>query len=137
MFTSLNEEFSIEKTREIEKEKKKIKKSYYTYLINRKIDDIFNYELVHEENLHLFERVKEYTLFNHIRSGRKKINIEAYNLTRYEKALMEYVELLINDGMFIKARKLLNIAKEKKYLSNKYYELEERIRKEYRFNSKL
>lgn len=135
MFTPLNEEHNPEKLKEIEKEKNNLKRLYYLSLLNKKPEEIFSYELVHEENLHFLHRVKEYSLYNYIKSGKKKINLD--DVIGYKRPLLEYIETLINDGQFIKAKKLINIAKDKKFTCNKYYELQRRVRKEYRWNSKL
>lgn len=135
MFTPLNEEHNSEKLKEIEKEKEKIKRIYYLFLLNKKLEDVFSYKLVHEENLNLLDRVKEYALYNHIRSGKRKINLD--DVVGYKRPLLEYIETLIRDGLFIKAKKLLNVAKEKRFTCNKYYELLRRIKKEYRFISRL
>ncbi|EOB12808.1 hypothetical protein NBO_364g0014 [Nosema bombycis CQ1] len=128
MFTSLNENTSSdEQKRNFKREKLKLKKIYYNFLLNNKLDDIWNYKLQFEENRGYYERIRENALYNFVQKS-KRLNIEKYQLTKYSKPLLEYISLIIDDNQLLKARKLLNIAKGNGFTCNKYYELDLKIR---------
>lgn len=131
MFAPLNEDLNPERLKDIAREKKILTKLYYNYFLNRKPESILNFKLENEENKIFYNLIKENVLFNVVRGKNKKVKLDVGEVIQFKRVLLEYIDKLIDEKEFIKASKLLNVAKRENYCCNKFYKLKERIRREY------
>ena len=131
MFTPLNKETSKKRLKSIVKERRALKETYYNFLLDiKKLDNIFSVKIDYEENYELLSRIKEYALYNCLLKN-IDIDIKKYDIFRYKKVLFFYIKKTIENKEFIKAKKLLNICKERGYENNEYFDLLYKLKKFY------
>ena len=122
MFTPLNKETSKKRLKSIVKERRALKETYYNFLLDiKKLDNIFSVKIDYEENYELLSQIKEYALYNCLLKN-IDIDIKKYDIFRYKKVLFFYIKKKIENKEFIKAKKLLNICKERGYENNEYFD---------------
>jgi hypothetical protein len=129
MFTPLNKETSKKRLKSMLKERRMIKEIYYKFLINMDIDNVFNIKTEYDENRDILYQVKEYALFNLVDKFIDKVDPLKYDIFSYKKAAFLYIHSILKKKEYVKAKKMLNICKEKGYECNEYYELVDEVRK--------
>lgn len=129
MFTPLNKETSKKRLKSILKERRMIKEVYYKFLVNMDIDTIFSIKIEYDENSDILYQVKEYSLFNLVDKSVEGVDPVKYEIFNYKKAAFMYIQNVLKRKEYVKAKKMLNICKEKGYECNEYYELVDEVRK--------
>lgn len=132
MFRAINTESLLQK-KKTNIERKKLKEVYMNACRTLNIKDFLKEKVVYESN-EIFYRKAKVNLYIQII---KNISLEIFESMFNINELVEYEELLfligskyISEKKYIRAKKILNIAIEKGWYSNKLFNLLETINKE-------
>lgn len=132
MFRAINTESLLQK-KKANIERKKLKEVYMNACRTLNIKDFLKEKVVYESN-EIFYRKAKVNLYIQII---KNISLEIFESMFNINELVEYEELLfligskyISEKKYIRAKKILNIAIEKGWYSNKLFNLLETINKE-------
>lgn len=134
MFKAINSEDDGLYTRNLQDEQTKIEKMYLESLKGNVIDEYIAYSPKYECNIGVYRKGKIFLMCSYIRnSGLDKLDslIDTYDALIYKDVLFEAIEKYINGRKFFKAKKLLNLARDRKFLCNRFYELERLYAKKY------
>lgn len=99
------------------------------------ISSFLRYRVKHDVNLGFYKRASGYLISNY--TAKKALeeveqNIERHKLLNYRESLFNIARRnIIERSSFVRARKLLNIAREKGFFCNELYELEELLTAEW------
>lgn len=133
MFRAVNTESESER-RKAHLERKKIQSTYLSALKSMNLAKMFSMEIRYEQNHGLFCNAKSNLLCSFIRktpTDQLLGEIEAYGILESKSAFFEVVRKFIEEGNFIRAHKLLNLAQSKGWVNNDYFELREEISRKY------
>jgi hypothetical protein len=134
MFAALNTHPS-DTDRRLQEERTRISTLYNSALHTLDIAPLTAYSPRHEENRTFYNRAREYILFNYTSERpmqEVEENIEKYRLTESRDALLCLARRSMEAARFIRARKLLNLARERRYHCNTLYELERTLMRMWR-----
>ncbi|ADM11253.1 uncharacterized protein Eint_031100 [Encephalitozoon intestinalis ATCC 50506] len=99
------------------------------------IGSFLKYRVKHDVNLGLYKRASGYLISNYaIKKTLEEIelNMERYKLLEYKESVFIMARRnIMEKENFVKARKLLNLAREKGFFCNELYELEELLNNEW------
>lgn len=134
MFVPINSRNAEAIRKSEEEERTNLRRAYIEALSTLNIDSFLRCKPKHEANLGLYNQATRYLIFNY--SSKKELceiesNISKYGLLNYKESLLNMAKKNIETESFMKARKLLNIARERGFFCNMLYELEEQLRKEW------
>lgn len=133
MFKAVNTESENERRR-AQFEKTRIQKSYLSALKTLNIDKFLAIKIHHEQNQAFYESAKSNLLYNFAaKSSSDAIlkKVEEYGILNFKAPLFEFARKSLDEENFIRAHKLLNLAKHKKWTNNDYFELRKRMKSEY------
>lgn len=95
---------------------------------------MFSIEVRHEQNYGFFHSAKSNLLYSFVKKtpmDQLLGKIGTYGLLESKSALFELVRKCIGEESFIRAHKLLNLAKSKGWMGNDYFDLREEISRKY------
>lgn len=133
MFKAVNTECEAERKKAV-LEKKKIQNTYLSALKTLDIQNYLEIKVVFEQNVGFYLVGKANLLHSLVRKASvEELDeiMEKYGIIDVKLAVFEAAKKFIGNGLFVKARKLLNIAREKAWWCNDLFDLEERIKREY------
>lgn len=133
MFRAVNTESEHER-KKIMHEKTKIQSSYLSALKTLNIDKFVDLKIQFEQNSDFYAAARANLLFSLVKKApRSKLEeiYRNYSIQECKVALFEYARRSIEEGEFIKARKLLNLARKKGWWCNDLFDLEEVIEGKY------
>jgi hypothetical protein len=134
MFVALNSKPDENERKSEREERKELVTLYNRALETLEVDSFISHRLKHETNRCVYNKGREYLLFNYsLRKELKEVeeNIEKHRLTEYKYALFCLVKRNIENANFIRAKKLLNLARDRNYHTNALYELEKLLRRQW------
>jgi hypothetical protein len=129
MFRAVNTESEHERKR-IHYERIKIKNVYLSVTKTLNVEKYFEMKIHFEQNKGFYLAGKANLLYNLVR--RTQINeldkmLEKYDILESKCAFFEFARKCIENGLFVRAKKLLNIARSKGWWCNDLYDLESLI----------
>lgn len=125
MFKAINIEFEDIKNK-IELEKIQIEQFYNVCLISKKYTDFFEFKVLYEENMYIFEIGKANLLFHYASNSKLcdiEINLKKYNILNYKDAYFAYLYKLLHAKQFYKLQKCLNIAQDNNWYCYYYFDI--------------
>ncbi|KAH9411738.1 hypothetical protein HK407_03g04870 [Ordospora pajunii] len=135
MFTVINS-VSNSATKKLEdREKTKILTEYNKALSTMKIDKFLAISPKHQVNIALHAKATQYLMSNY--TQKKSLadieeNIHKYRFIEHRDALLNIARRSMDEQEnYIKARKMLNIARQKHFTCNELYELEQKLENEW------
>lgn len=131
MFAAINSTSGMLKRAE-EEERSRLHGMYLCALRTLDIDMFLSQKPQHDANTGLYTRALRYLAFNYtFKKSLAEIepNISRYSLLDHREALFNIARKCIDAERFIMARKLLNIARERDFVCNALYELEDLLQK--------
>lgn len=120
MFKSINKL----NDKKLKKEKENMYKEYIKNLQKKSID--FDFNINHEENKNMYKKMKENLKINLIFNIEyEKINefINMEEIKENKNLFFAYLERSIRNLKFIKAKKMINYAKFRKYFCKQFYDI--------------
>lgn len=133
MFRALNTESASQKKKAAE-EGIRIREMYMDYLFTSNLDALLSYPVQCEQNIPLMMKAKSNALTAHVKSepiDRLNSQMEQLGLLEFRNPLFLLAEKNIQGGNFVRAKKILNVARDKGWFSNRLYDLSKRIEVEY------
>lgn len=137
MFEAINSANSEDVRKAEKEEEEKLKVAYSRALVSLDLDLFIDQKPKYASNSFLYGRLFCYLVANY--SDKKhtdelESNMERYGLLDYSEAVFNIARRYIEAECFMKARKLLNIARERGYITNMLYELEEELERRWFLN---
>ncbi|AFN82730.1 hypothetical protein EROM_031080 [Encephalitozoon romaleae SJ-2008] len=135
MFEAINSVDSKAIKKSEDHERAMLLMEYNKALKDLNVGSFLRYKVKHDVNLGLYKRASGYLISNY--TAKKALeeveqNIERYKLLNYRESLFNMARRnIIERNNFVRARKLLNIAREKGFFCNELYELEELLTTEW------
>lgn len=133
MFRAVNTESENERRKE-SFEKSKIQTMYLATLKSLNIDKFLSLKINYERNQVFFESAKSNLLYSFVsKSPSEKIVevLEKYEILKFKTPFFEFVRKTLEDENYLRAQKLLNLAKSNKWAGNDYFNLKTQIEKDY------
>lgn len=133
MFKAVNVESESDK-RLCEFEKKRIEKSYLATLKTLNLDSFLATQIKYEQNLSFYKNAYSNLLVEYvsIKCDREILeNLEKYKILEHTNSFFELLRKSIKNENFIRAKKLLNLAKSKNWMRNEYYDLKRELEQLY------
>lgn len=133
MFRAVNIESEYEKKR-ASQEKHKIQEMYFSCLKTLCIEKFFNIRILFDQNRPFYETARSNLLYNIVRKTSLPVLekvLQEYDITESKHAFFEFVRKCIDNSMFVRAKKLLNLARKNKWWCNDLFDLEKDIDKLY------
>ncbi|KAM0672639.1 hypothetical protein CWI42_030800 [Ordospora colligata] len=135
MFTVINSVSSSVTKKLEDKEKAKILTEYNKALNTMKIDKFLTIDPKHQANIALYSKATQYLMSNYTQKkslAEIEANIHKYRFLEYRDALFNIARRSMDEQEnYIKARKFLNIARQKNFICNTLYELEQKLENEW------
>lgn len=127
MFAAINSTGS-ENTRKLEEEERtRLRNKYNETLLTLNLGPFLELRPVHDINLGFYNRALRYLVFNYtFQKSLEEIeqSMSRYRLLEYKEAIFNIARKHIEAERFVRARKLLNIARDRGFFCNMLYELE-------------
>jgi len=133
MFRAVNTESETERRKALQ-ERAKIQSTYLSAMKTLDIEKYLEIRIQFEQNDGLYLAGKANLLYGLVRKTPVvKLDelVEKYRILETRLAFFELARRWIDNGMFVKARKLLNMARERGWWCNDLFDLEGRIEREY------
>jgi hypothetical protein len=133
MFRAVNTETEYERKR-TQVERLKIKNVYISAVKTLNIEKYFELKVQFEQNQGFYLAGKSNLLYNLVRrSPLKNMDelIKKHNILESKLAFFEFVKKCIDNGLFVKAKKLLNCARIKGWICNDLFDFENQIEETY------
>lgn len=132
MFRAVNTESESDRRRAC-LERQKIQNVYLSTLKTMKLSKLLSMEVRYEQNYNLLCNAKSNLLYGFVRRMSMGQLLESMECGFLESkvSFFEFVRKCIAEGNFIRAHKLLNLAKSREWVGNDYFELREEIGKKY------
>lgn len=133
MFKAINIEFEDIKNK-IELEKIQIEQFYNICLISKKYIDFFDFKVLYEENMYIFETGKANLLFHYVSNNKLydiEINFKKYNILNYKDAYFAYLYKLLYAKHFYKLQKYLIVAQDNNWYCYYYFNIIDSIQTYY------
>lgn len=133
MFKAVNTD-SESQRKKISIENQRIRDLYMDTLQTLNIKKFLELQVLHSQNQPFYLKAKSNIMYNYVKCVDISIlneNKEKYDFLEHKHSFFEVVEKNIRGGNFVRARKLLNLAKERGWLCNSLYSLASRIEDDY------
>jgi hypothetical protein len=134
MFKAVNTESEYE-MKLAEYERRRIQKCYLSAMKNVKNTNFFNLQVKYENNQAFYTSAKSNLLCTYIwETSTEQIiqEIEKLKILDFKFPFFELVRKSIKEHNYIRAKKLLNLARSKKWTNNDYFDLKREIKKNFR-----
>lgn len=129
MFRAVNTESENER-RKSNFERQKIINTYFSTIKTLKLEKFFALNVCYEQNQGLYDNGKSNLLYNYVSRSSYDIilqNIDKYGILEYKSPFFEFIRKSIDNGYYIRAQKLLNIAAKKNWATNEYFALKDKL----------
>lgn len=133
MFKAANTDSETQR-RKTSAEAQKIRDLYMEVLQTLDIGKFLEFRVMSDQNQPFYTRARSNLMYNYVKSTDVSVlneNRENYDFLDYRYAFFEVVEKNIGAGNFVRARKLLNVARERGWQCNSLYTLEREIESRY------
>lgn len=133
MFKAANTDSETQR-RKTSVEAQKIRDLYMEVLRTLDIKKFLEFKVQNDQNQPFYTRARSNLMYNYVKRTDVAVlneNKENYDFLDYRYSFFEVVEKNIAAGNFVRARKLLNMAKERGWQCNSMYSLEKEIENRY------
>jgi hypothetical protein len=133
MFKAVNTE-SVQEIKKSLEERKIIRGIYLSCLKSSNIEKLMSFNVIFDQNQQLYTTAKSNLFFSLVHKNNSEKLIEfskKYNFLEFKQPFFEFVKICISESKFVKAKKLLKLARGKGWFCNDYFSLKNEIKAKY------
>lgn len=130
MFKAVNTESEAQQ-KKIQIERQKIRELYLAALADLELDAFLQFKVENDQNGEFYKKAQANLLYNYAKAKALDDLDERLGFLECRDAFFEVAEKNIRARNFVRAKKLLNLARERGWFCNKLHDLQKRIEEEY------